>query len=126
MQPYDAGTNGGIVGTVTYDTTRNELDPADAVTEAYQPGIPDVPVHLYASEPCTATTAEDKANSCRQGKEIVPLQVDRTRAEPGAMIDEPRPGRGALVKGPRCRTPTRPRSGAAARLHRPRVQRRRR
>ena len=24
VQPYDPGTNGGIVGTVTYDTTRNE------------------------------------------------------------------------------------------------------
>ena len=53
MQPYAAGANGGIVGTVTYDTTRNELDPADAATEAYQPGIPDVHVHLYVPVPCT-------------------------------------------------------------------------
>ena len=55
VQPYDPGTNGGIVGTVTYDTTRNELDPADAVTEGYQPGIPDVPVRLYLSTPCDPT-----------------------------------------------------------------------
>jgi hypothetical protein len=48
VRPYQAGTNGGIAGTVTYDTTRNELDPADAVTEGYQPGIPGIPVHLYA------------------------------------------------------------------------------
>ena len=50
VQPYDAGTNGGIVGTVTYDTTRNELDPADAVTESYQPGIPGVPVSLWVPQ----------------------------------------------------------------------------
>jgi hypothetical protein len=47
VKPYDPGTNGGIVGTITYDTTRNELDPAYSVTESYQPGIPGVPVHLY-------------------------------------------------------------------------------
>jgi SdrD B-like domain/Polysaccharide lyase family 4, domain II/IPT/TIG domain len=47
VQPYRAPDNGGIVGTVTYDTTRNELDPADAVTESYQPGVPNVGVDLY-------------------------------------------------------------------------------
>jgi hypothetical protein len=48
VQPYHAPENGGIAGTVTYDTTRNELDPARAVTEAYQPGIPGIKVHLFA------------------------------------------------------------------------------
>jgi hypothetical protein len=67
VQPYDAGTNGGIVGTVSYDTTRNELDPADAVSESYQPGIPNVPVHLYLPKPCEATTP---AASCRQGYQL--------------------------------------------------------
>jgi hypothetical protein len=47
VKPYDPGTNGGIVGTISYDTTRNELDPAYAVSESYQPGIPGIPVHLY-------------------------------------------------------------------------------
>ena len=47
VKPFAGSENGGIAGTVTYDTTRNELDPADAVTEPYQPGIPDLPVHLY-------------------------------------------------------------------------------
>jgi IPT/TIG domain len=98
VQPYDAGTNGGIVGTVTYDTTRNELDPADAVTESYQPGIPGVPVSLWVPKPCTATTAEDIANSCRQGHEIVPLKVE-DKANPGTMVPNPAPDRGALVKG---------------------------
>ena len=72
VQPYDTGTNGGIVGTVTYDTTRNELDPADAATEPYQPGIPDVPVNLYVPKPCTRelrpmwpTSAGRATRSCR-------------------------------------------------------------
>ena len=48
VQTYKGPDNGGIAGTVTYDTTRNELDPANAVTEPYQPGVPNVKVHLYA------------------------------------------------------------------------------
>ena len=104
-QPYTAGTNGGIVGTVSYDTTRNELDPADAVTETYQPGIPDVPVHLYASE------AVHGDRPGRRGQRVPPGQGDRAAAGPGPerptrrptrSIDNPRVGdRGAFVKGPR-------------------------
>src|SRR6478736_5619518 len=75
VEPYATNENGGIAATVSYDTTRNELDPADAVSESYQPGIPDVDVHIYESVPCAAKTAEDIANSCRQGKAIVPLSV---------------------------------------------------
>ncbi|HEX3003696.1 MAG TPA: IPT/TIG domain-containing protein, partial [Angustibacter sp.] len=78
VKPYVGGTNGGIVGTITYDTTRNELDPADAAAEAYQPGVPDVPVHLYAPVPCETTTP---AEECRDG-----FQVDTAT--------------GALKKGP--------------------------
>jgi len=51
---YDAlGTNGidprngGIVGTVSYDTTRNELDPRYAAVEDWQPSIPDLVVKLW-------------------------------------------------------------------------------
>ncbi len=78
VQPYDPGTNGGIAGTVTYDTTRNELDPADAATEAYQPGIPGVPVHLYVPKPCDASTP---AELCRQGYQ--------TDANTGAFVKGP-------------------------------------
>jgi hypothetical protein len=49
VKPYAADTNGGIVGTVLYDTTRNELDPKYAAAESYSPGIPNVTVNLYAS-----------------------------------------------------------------------------
>ena len=77
VQPYDPGTNGGIVGTVSYDTTRNELDPADAVTETYQPGIPGVHVHLFVPKACDTT---DPTQTCRQG-----YQLDST---------------GAFIKGP--------------------------
>ncbi len=44
--------NGGIVGTVSYDTTRNELDARFAFVEDWQPGIPDLNVNLYATVPC--------------------------------------------------------------------------
>jgi hypothetical protein len=52
--------NGGIVGTVSYDTTRNELDPRYAAVEDWQPGIPDLLVKLYrplacAGPPCDPT-----------------------------------------------------------------------
>ncbi|MCU1659228.1 MAG: pectin lyase-like protein [Pseudonocardiales bacterium] len=98
VKPYDTGTNGGIVGTVSYDTTRNELDPADAASESYQPGIPDVPVRLYVPQACTALPA-DQANNCRQGHQIVPLQVPDPN-DPTLMIDNPAADRGAFVKGP--------------------------
>ena len=108
VQPYATGTNGGIVGTVSYDTTRNELDPADAVSEGYQPGIPDVPVHLYATTPCAATTPAAIAIECRQGYEIVPLQIpdpafvqpDPLNPVPVPLITNPDAHRGSLVKGP--------------------------
>lgn len=98
VQPYASTTNGGIAGTVSYDVTRNELDPADAASESYQPGIPDVPVHLYATTPCQVTDADAVANQCRQGKEIVPLKVSDPN-DPSALVTNPSPDRGALVKG---------------------------
>ncbi len=58
VQKYDAaGTNGGprnggIVGSISYDTTRNELDPTYAASEDWQPGISDIPVMLYGTVDC--------------------------------------------------------------------------
>ena len=49
--------NGGIVGSLSYDTTRNELDPQYAAAEDWQPGISDVPVELYAPVDCGTTPA---------------------------------------------------------------------
>jgi hypothetical protein len=45
--------NGGIVGSLSYDTTRNELDPQYAAAEDWQPGVPDIPVELYSTVDCT-------------------------------------------------------------------------
>ncbi len=44
--------NGGIVGTVSYDTTRNELDPRFAAVEDWQPGVSGLTVDLYAPVDC--------------------------------------------------------------------------
>lgn len=52
--PYGRTENGGIVGTVTYDVTRNEMDPRYAVTEDWQPGIPGLRVKLYLPVKCTS------------------------------------------------------------------------
>ena len=52
VKAYDPGTNGGIVGTVSYDTTRNELDPRYAAIEDWQPSIAGLTVDLYASVEC--------------------------------------------------------------------------
>ena len=59
VHSYDAnGTNGvdpqngGIVGTVSYDTTRNELDPRYAAVEDWQPGVSGLTVDLYAPVDC--------------------------------------------------------------------------
>jgi hypothetical protein len=57
-RPYDpTGTtvdppNGGIVGTVSYDTTRNELNPQYAATEDWQPGISGLTIRLWAPVDC--------------------------------------------------------------------------
>ncbi len=64
--------NGGIVGTVSYDTTRNELDPQFAATEDWQPGISGVPVELYDTVPCgtnvgTACDANDQYELASDG-----------------------------------------------------------
>jgi hypothetical protein len=50
VQRYNGGENGGIVGTVSYDTTRNETDPQFDVSEDYSPGVPNIPVDLYAAQ----------------------------------------------------------------------------
>ena len=47
IYPYEAGTNGGIVGSVFYDTTRNELDPQYQAVEPWAAGIPNLNMNLY-------------------------------------------------------------------------------
>ncbi len=52
VKAYAAGTNGGIVGTISYDTTRNELDPSYAAIEDWQPSISNLKVDLFAPVAC--------------------------------------------------------------------------
>ncbi len=42
--------NGGIVGTVTYDVTRNEFDPAFSAQEDYQPGVSGISMQLWKTQ----------------------------------------------------------------------------
>ena len=57
VRAYSPGTNGGIVGTVFYDTTRNELDARYQAVEGWAPGIPNLRVNVYKPVPCTETSA---------------------------------------------------------------------
>ncbi|MGC9468012.1 MAG: SdrD B-like domain-containing protein [Anaerolineae bacterium] len=52
VHAYEAGTNGGIVGSVFYDVTRNEYDPRYQAVEPWSPGIPGLTMNLYATVPC--------------------------------------------------------------------------
>ncbi len=58
VRPYNRTENGGIVGSVSYDVTRNELDPRLAAAEDWQPGIPGLNVHLYPAVKCTDPTTQ--------------------------------------------------------------------
>ncbi|MFZ1400529.1 MAG: choice-of-anchor Q domain-containing protein [Candidatus Promineifilaceae bacterium] len=57
VQPYAPGENGGIAGTVFYDTTRAEYDPSLAAVEPWAPGIPNLPMYLYEPVRCGTTAA---------------------------------------------------------------------
>ena len=57
VHAYPNDKNGGIVGSVFYDTTRNELDPRYQAVEPWAPGIPHLPLNLYATVPCGSTDA---------------------------------------------------------------------
>jgi len=52
VHAYEAGSNGGIVGSVFYDVTRNEFDPQYQAVEPWSPGIPGLTMNLYATVPC--------------------------------------------------------------------------
>ena len=52
-QNMNPGTNGGIVGSVFYEVTRNEFDPQYEAVEPWSVGIPGLTMNLYATMPCT-------------------------------------------------------------------------
>ena len=93
--------NGGIVGTVSYDMTRNELDPQYAASEDWQPGISGVPVKLYATVDC----GTDGRRTVRPQRPL--------RARPRRLLRQ-----GQAAQHLRHRV-----LGAADRLHRPRRRR---
>ena len=49
--------NGGIVGSVFYETTRNEFDPQYEAVEPWSPGVPGLTMNLYATVACGTTGA---------------------------------------------------------------------
>lgn len=69
VDTYEVGTNGGIVGTVTYDTMRTEDDGAYAAQDSYQPGIPGMTLKLYpaAKDPATGHFIKEADGSYKKG-----------------------------------------------------------
>ncbi len=84
--------NGGIVGTVSYDTTRNELDPRYPAAEDWQPGI---------SEPAGRTCTAPIDCGTNAGYALRRERLLRAR---GRRLRSPRAS---------CSTPTSPRPGSA-------------
>ncbi|MEP7114999.1 MAG: SdrD B-like domain-containing protein, partial [Ilumatobacteraceae bacterium] len=68
--------NGGIVGTVSYDTTRNELDPRYAATEDWQVGISGVDVELYAPVDCPSGQPGGTADAPCDADGVYQLDTD--------------------------------------------------
>jgi hypothetical protein len=52
VHKYEEGTNGGIVGSVFYEVTRNEFDSQYEAVEPWSVGIPGLTMNLYATIPC--------------------------------------------------------------------------
>ena len=96
--------NGGIVGTVSYDTTRNELDPRYAAVEDWQPSIPDMLVKLFKPVPCgttgvVCTTSIPKYELASDGSlakgKLLNTYLSETWFRPGANGN----GTGCTVRG---------------------------
>ena len=110
VQAYSGGENGGIVGTVTYDTTRNELDAAASVTEAYQPGIPGLMMHLYA--PARDAATGDILHNPDGSVELYP-GPDRQAAGPDHPVHDRDVGPAAWLHRVRPRRPATDRPAGA-------------
>jgi hypothetical protein len=52
VHKYEEGTNGGIVGSVFYEVTRNEFVPQYEAVEPWSVGIPGLTMNLYDTVPC--------------------------------------------------------------------------
>ncbi len=92
VRPYEAGTNGGIVGSVFYDTTRAEYDPRFQAVEPWAPGIPGLQLNLWATVECT----DPNTQTC-DDREDYQLVSGIVGTDPGA---------GAYLKGERLNTTT--------------------
>jgi hypothetical protein len=86
VMPYARGQNGGIVGTVTYDVTRNELDPRLAAAEDWQPSIPDLIVNLYQAVRLADGTYATNPDGSYQKSTLINSAVTETWERPSDCI----------------------------------------
>ena len=96
--------NGGIVGSISYDTTRNELDPQYAAAEDWQPGVSGITVELYAPVDC----GTNAGHAVRRERRLRARR--RTARTPRASCSTPtsrRPGSGRPTASRATSTATR-------------------
>ena len=105
--------NGGIVGTVSYDTTRNELDPRYAAVEDWQPSISGLTVKLYAPVACPIPFLPDLRATHRAVIGSLPTApLPRANSSTPTL---PRPGNGRRAVWPAVSTVPRLRTGPTSR-----------
>jgi hypothetical protein len=93
VEPFSTGQTGGIAGTISYGTTRNETDPTVAATEDWQPGISGVPVHLYAVvRDANGDPVLNGDGSYKQGPELANPYISETFHRPSGCTARDRLG----------------------------------
>jgi hypothetical protein len=99
VEPYATGETGGIVGTITYGTTRNELDPADFATESWQPGISGIKVHLWAvARDAQGKPIPDANGAATRGPELADTYTSESFDKPTGCVA--RDNNGTIMNGP--------------------------
>jgi len=82
---YGPGENGGISGIVYYATMRNETDPRYAAADAYEPGVPNVTVNLYAA------TVDPETGAIAQGPLLNTVTTDAWQHPEGCTDPDGKP-----------------------------------
>jgi uncharacterized repeat protein (TIGR01451 family) len=93
VKPYSPQENGGIAGTVTYDVTRNELDPRESLAEDYQPSVAGIAMQLWKSkkDPSSPTGYQQNADGSyvQYGITTSGAECARSTNDAGLAWDDP-------------------------------------
>jgi len=82
-------TNGGIAGEVVYNLTRNETDARHSAAETYEPGVPNITVHLFWPVACTTVGAVVGTSTCTRAETPAGTALYLTDNATGAYVRGP-------------------------------------